>query len=291
LSPDSSADYGRGVALTLVGVLLISFEALILRLIGADVWTVIWWRGALLCATVLIVSLFVARATLNPLKMGFPAVIAIISFAGSVFTFVGAVNQTTAANTLVIASAAPALAAVFSWLLLGESVTRSTWLAVSVVFVGVAAVLWGSLSTQGVIGDVFALGYAAWLANYFVALRCCRNEDLLPVVFYGGLLSAVLSAPMASPLSVTINELLLLAVLGSAILPASILLLAFGTRHMPAPDVVLVMMLEALLGPLWVWLALEETPSLYTLAGGLLIVATVVAHAHAEIANQRAGAA
>lgn len=288
MSPNISAGYGRSVAFALTGVFLLSFEALILRSVGADVWTVIWWRGVLLSFAVLGVSSIFNRPALNPLAIAFPAVIAIISFAGTVFTFVGAVNLTTTANTLVIASAAPALAAVLSWLVLGERPSRATWLAVTVLFLGIGLIFSGSLSTSHLAGDLFALAYAVWLASYFVALRSCRDGELFPVVAYGGMLSAVLAAPMASPLAVSFGDLGLLAALGILILPASILLLAFGTRHLPAPDVVLIMMLEAILGPLWVWMGLGEVPGAYTVAGGAVILLTVVARARAEGANRRA---
>jgi drug/metabolite transporter (DMT)-like permease len=58
------------------------------------------------------------------------------------------------------------------------------------------------------------------------------------------------------------------------------MLLSFGTKHLPAPDVTLIMMLEMLLGPLWVWLALSEAPATATVAGGILIVFTVVGHSY-----------
>jgi drug/metabolite transporter (DMT)-like permease len=187
----------------------------------------------------------------------------------------------------VIASAAPAFAAYFSWLFLGERISRSTWLAAGSLFVGLAVVLSGSLTTGNIVGDVFALAYAVWLANYFVALRSCSSDSLFPIVACGGILSALLAAPMASPLSITPGDLALLAGLGVLILPLSILLLAFGTRYIPAPDVVMIMMLEAVLGPLWVWLVLGEVPSPYTVAGGGVILITIVIHAHAELSERK----
>jgi drug/metabolite transporter (DMT)-like permease len=284
---ESSSSYGRGLALALAGVVLISFEALILRLVGVDVWTLIFWRGLMLSIAVPIALFALNRTVIDPRALPFPAIIAIISSAGCVFTFVGAVKLTTAANTLVIASASPAFAALFSWLVLGERLSRATAVAVTALFGAVAMIVSGSLSTDHLAGDFFALAYAAWLAGYFVALRSCRDGDLFCVVALGGLLSAILAAPMASPLSVTVTDLGFLLGLGALILPVSTLLLAFGTRYLPAPDIVLIMMLEAVLGPLWVWMILNEVPSGYTIMGGAVILATVTIHARAEMANGR----
>jgi drug/metabolite transporter (DMT)-like permease len=149
----------------------------------------------------------------------------------------------------------------------------------------------GSLSGGNIVGDIFALAYAIWLANYFVALRSSSGESLFPIVAGGGLLSAILAAPMASPLSITPSDFALMAGLGVLLLPTSIMFLAFGTRYIPAPDVVMIMMLEAVLGPLWVWLMLAEIPSHYTVAGGGVILVTIVAHAHVELSAQRSVAA
>jgi len=287
VSPDGRADYARGILLALAGVILVSFEALILRLVTADIWTVIWWRGVLVFLTVSLAMVLLRRAALRLSLPTFSTVIAILSFTGAVFCFVGAVNLTTTANTLVIASVAPALAAFFSWFFLGERVSRATWFAAGALFVGLTIVFSGSLSGGKIVGDIFALAYAIWLANYFVALRSSPGDSLFPIVAGGGLLSALLAAPMASPLSVTPSDLALMVGLGVLLLPVSIVLLAFGTRYVPAPDVVMIMMLEAVLGPLWVWLILSEIPSHYTVAGGGVILITIVAHAQAELSVQR----
>jgi drug/metabolite transporter (DMT)-like permease len=91
--------------------------------------------------------------------------------------------------------------------------------------------------------------------------------------------------------AVTIGDLWVLLVLGVVIVPASTMLLSLGTRYIPASQVTLIMMLEMLLGPLWVWLALSEVPAPTTVLGGILVLVTVVAHSYVSGAAKAAAAA
>jgi drug/metabolite transporter (DMT)-like permease len=221
--------------------------------------------------------------------LGLAGSIAIAAFAASVFSFIAAINGTTVANTLVIASAAPLFAALLSWIFLRERVPPATWIAVTLLFLGIAIIFSGSLRTSLIAGDLFALLYAACLAAYYVALRHCASGHLVLVLAAGGLLSGLLAWPLAAPATVAPEEFWLLFALGVIVVPASTMLLSFGTRHLPAPDITLIMMLEMLLGPLWVWLALGETPGPATVGGGLLILLTVVGHSY--LVSGRAGEA
>jgi drug/metabolite transporter (DMT)-like permease len=272
--------YGRGVGLALGGTILVSFETLLLRLLHLDIWTVIWWRGALLGATCTLAAALTSSSLRQLRQLGVAGSIAIAAFAASVFSFISAINGTTVANTLVIASAAPLFAALLSWIFLRERVPRATWVAVTLLFVGIAIIFSGSVRTSLIVGDLFALLYAGCLAAYYVALRHCAPGHLLLVVAAGGLLSGLLTWPLATPTAVTPDDIWLVLALGVVVVPASTMLLSFGTRHLPAPDVTLIMMLEMLLGPLWVWLALGETPGRATIAGGVLILLTVVGHSY-----------
>ena len=281
----ASRDYRRGLLLTVSGTVLVSFEALFLRLVNADIWAVIWWRGLLLGITTLAVLITTGRS-LQIRTLGVPGLAAIIAFAATIFFFVAAINATTVANTLVIASAAPLFAAVQSWMFLQERTGRPTWAAVVIVFAGIAIIFSGSVRTSFLLGDLFALAYAACLAAYYVALRRCPDDHLLSIVACGGLLSALLAWPLAAPASIAESDFWFLLALGVVVVPASTMLLSLGTRYIPAPHVTLIMMLEMILGPLWVWFALSEIPDDTTVFGGVLILMTVVGHSYVAAAKQ-----
>lgn len=272
-------DYRRGLVLTVCGTALISFEPLFLRLLNVDIWTAIWWRGILLGIATLTVVIVTGRS-LHVRSLGVPGLAAILAFAAAILFFVTAINTTTVANTLVIASAAPLFAALQSWLFLRERTAPTTWAAVVVLFAGIAIIFSGSLQTSFMLGDVSALAYAGCLAAYYVALRRCPDEHLLSIVAFGGLLSALLVWPLAAPAAVAPSDFWLLLALGVVVVPASTMLLSLGTRYLPAPHVTLIMMLEMFLGPLWVWFAFSEIPDHTTILGGALILMTVFGHSY-----------
>jgi drug/metabolite transporter (DMT)-like permease len=218
--------------------------------------------------------------------LGVAGLAAIVAFAAAIFSFVTAINATTVANTLVIASAAPLFAALQSWLFLQERTARTTWVAVIILFAGIAIIFSGSVRTSFIFGDLFALAYAGCLAAYYVALRRCPDDHLLSIVTCGGLLSGLLAWPLATPGAVAPTDFWLLLALGVVVVPASTVLLSLGTRYIPAPHVTLIMMLEMILGPLWVWLALSEIPDYTTVFGGVLILMTVVGHSYVAAAKQ-----
>jgi drug/metabolite transporter (DMT)-like permease len=148
------------------------------------------------------------------------------------------------------------------------------------VFAGIVIIFSGSLRTSFILGDLLALGYACCLAAFYVALRRCPDDQVFSIIAYGGLLSGALAWPLASPAAITASDLWVVLALGVVIVPVSTTLLSLGTRYLPASQVTLIMMLEMLLGPLWVWLALSEVPAPTTVLGGILVLATVVAHSY-----------
>jgi drug/metabolite transporter (DMT)-like permease len=272
-----ACDYRKGLALTAGGTILASFEGLLVRLVAADSWTVIFWRGLLLGLVMLAVIIVTGRK-LHMKSLRWPAWMAVFAFGGSVFFFISAINATTVANTLVIASAAPLFAAALGWAALRERPTRETWVAVIVVFLGLAVIFSGSLSTSRIAGDVLALGYALSLAAYFLALQRCPEEQVPSIVALGGMLSGFLAWPFASSLGVAAGDIWALLLLGIIIVPAATLLLSLGPQYIPASHVTLVMLLEIGFGPLWVWLVFSEMPAPATFFGGALVLATIVAH-------------
>ena len=270
----------RALLLTILGVVALSPDSLLIRLIAADPWTLLFWRGLFMAlgiaGWVWVQHRNAAAARLR--RIGLPGVLAGFLLASSTIFFVNAVRLTTVANTLVIIAAAPLLAAVLSRQLLAEAVSAATWVAAGAVFGGLA-VIFGAAPGHGTLpGDLCAAGSALCIAGYLVALRYEKTADMTPAAALGGLFAALLVLPVAAPLAVGPRDLVLLVLLGVLVLGVSFVLITLGTRHLPAPEVGLVMLLETALGPLLVWLVLGEVPSAATLAGAAVILGAVVGH-------------
>lgn len=276
----SDSDTVRGVLLAVVGVVVMSPDAMFLRLVSADQWTVLFWRGVLIGATLLVAmtGIYRHRVLIQVRAIGRIGVLAALVFAVSTVCFVSSINHTTVANTLVIIAASPLFAALLSRAALGEHIAPRTWIAVIATFAGIALIFSGSLQAGGLAGDLMALGTALMLAINFVIIRRARRINMVPSAMLASFFSALAVLPLAAPATISGHDLALLALLCVVFLPLANALITLAPRYIPAPEVSLIMLLESVFGPLWVWLALGEVPGIATVIGGALILATVLTH-------------
>lgn len=270
-----------GLSLALLGVLVLTPDALLIRLIEADRATLLFWRALLQGLTLWLVLALYYRGRLLAvtLEMGRIGLLAVAVFALSTTLFVTSITFTKAANTLFVLSTAPLFAALISWLVLGERVARRTWIAIACALLGIGIIFAGGLGGGTLLGDLLALGAAISLAGQLSIARHARAINLVPALAAGMLVVALLSGTtLASPLSVSQSDVLWLGLLGCIVVPAAFCLLTLAPRYIPSPEVSLIMQLEAVLGPLWVWLGVGEVPPLATFVGGGIVLATLVIH-------------
>jgi drug/metabolite transporter (DMT)-like permease len=191
--------------------------------------------------------------------------------------FIVALNYTTVANVLFLQGLAPVLAAVFG-MALGERVERRTWVAMAVAIAGVALMV-GGPSRPSLAGFSLSLLMSISFAGTIVITRHQRHVSMAPATWLSQALVFVCAAPFASASEVGPKDLALLAGLGVTQIGLGLIFLTIGARLIPAAEVALITLLEIVLGPLWVWIALGEQPSATTLAGGAVVLAAVVIQA------------
>ena len=274
-------DRRRGVLFMVLAVVVLSPDALLITVTGADVWTVVFWRGLLTALTLATALVFThgREVVREGLRMGPFGILAGVFFGTSTLSFVMSVRLTAAANTLVIIAAMPLFAAVFTRLFLAEPVPPRTWVAITTGFAGIALLFGGSLSRGSVLGDLLALVTAILMASNFVIIRAHSRVSMLPAVVLSGVLTTLVTGFLCHPFSVETGDVLLLIVMGTVVLPIPLALMTVAPKLLPAPEVSLIMLLETFLGPFWVWLATGERPVPETVLGGGLLVATLVVHA------------
>ena len=279
----------KGVLLTTTGILILSPDALLLRLIGADIWTLLFWRG-LLCAIGMVgITLFLDRphGLRRLVAIGRPELLVIVVNVCMHVLFVFAILNTTVANVLVIMSISPLLGATLSRFALGEPVAKRTWYTTVAVFIGLALIFSQSLGGGTLVGDLSAFAVAIFLASNFVLLRCYRKVSMIPAVAWSMAVTAAIAWFLAMPTSLDGAAWVYVLLLGLVILPVSSAMITLGPRYLPAPEVGLIMLLETLLGPLWVWLVIREVPSIETLIGGAMILAALTWMSIAAILESR----
>lgn len=282
-------DHLKGLLITGVGVLVLSPDSLLVRLIALDPWTMIFWRGALMAVSL---SVFLAltlgrQAPARFRAMGRPELWMAAFFTGSSVFFITALAHTSVANTLIIISAAPLFAALFSRVFLAEAVAPRTWGAILGALAGIAVIVSDSLGRGSLTGDVSALGGAICIAALLSVARRSRSRNMIPTMAVSGLVSALVALPLAAPHALGAGQAGLLALLGLVVLPLAVVLTLLGPRYLPAPEVGLIMLLETVLGPYWVWLALGEAPTERALLGGAIVIGVLALHS--ALALRRVG--
>jgi len=269
----------KGVILCLFGIILLSPDSLLLRLIGADLWTLAFWRGGLSAIGLAIVILLLEgrrNCQRQLLHINRHSVMVAANFAIANIAFIFSIKNTAVANTFVIMSMSPLFAAMLSHFLFREPISRGTWFAVVTLSLGLTIVFYGSLQSGGLIGDLAALLTSICVAISLVLIRKHREISMIPALAWSGALTCLVALPFATPAAVSGTPLILMLVLGLLVLPISLAMIGLAPRYLPAPEVSLILRLEALLAPLWVWLMLGEVPSWEALVGGSIILTTLV---------------
>lgn len=256
-----------------------SLGGLFTRLITVDSWTMLAWRGLFGAAALGVVILAQSRGGLwRDLKgMGWVGWLFVgQSTAGMIF-YLSALRHTSVANVAVIYATAPFLAAGLGWLLMREKPTMGS-LGASLAALAGVLIMVGFGGTGGWVGDLLALGMTVSMAVATVVARHFRQIPILPTACLSSLLSAALTWPFGTPMGATPHDLGLLALFGILNFAVGLPLFAFGARFLPAIETALIGAMEAPLAPLWVWLALGETPSKATLLGGATVFTAVSIH-------------
>ena len=196
-------------------------------------------------------------------------------------SFIVALNHTTVANVLFMQAVAPIAAALIAWRGLHESVSRRTGAAMVVAVGGVGLMVGGPGGAHG-LGLALSILMTLSFALSVVITRHRRDISMAPAICLSQVLVLAAVGPFAHPGTVGTADLLLIVVLGVGQIGLGLAFLTMGARLIPAAEVALITLLEVVLGPLWVWLALSERPSTTTLVGGAVVIGAVVLQAGGE---------
>jgi drug/metabolite transporter (DMT)-like permease len=284
-----SNDHARGLALAVTGILILTPDSLLIRLITVDHWSLLFWRGLMTFVTLTLWQLFGdrQRALARIQAIGSMGFLVAMLFALNTSLFVISIRHTAVANTLVILSAAPLIAAVFSSLFLREHAPLRTWIATVIGMAAIALIMADSRGAPNLVGDGAALAMAITMAAILTLLRRMRSDSAVAIVALSGLLLALAMLIPSQPFSLSGIDWLFMSLLGLVIIPVSFALAFAAPRYLPAPEVGLIFLLETILGPFLVWLVLGEEPPVATLVGGVVLIITLVVHATFSLRNSR----
>ncbi len=273
-----------GLFLAAFGALVLTPDTLLMRLSGMNGTQMMAWRGLLMGAVLLLLWLARAgpdrRAQARALNTGPGLAIVACQFFNAALFALGIGNAPVAVVLLGVATV-PVWSALLSWFLLGEATSRATWATIAAVLVGIAIAVFGKdasglgLNPASAFGGLAGLGVAVVMALSFVILRRHRGVPIVPAIGLGAFMSGGLGLAITGLAGMADGAVWAIVIAGAVILPISFGSLSAASRHAPASGVSLLLLLETVLGPAWVWLGVGETPTPPMLLGGTIVVVSL----------------
>jgi drug/metabolite transporter (DMT)-like permease len=254
---------------------------LVRQLSIVNAWEIVFWRSAFMTVFVAGVLAVIHRRAMPRavLDAGVPGLLAGAFLAATFFFFIGSLTRTTVANTNILMSVSPFLAALAARVILKEAVPLRTWIAMLVAFAGIVVMFAQSAGAGRLTGNRLALGVSCCFAAQLTLLRKFHaTVDMLPQVLIAGILSSFLAVFLAPPFAATPRDLAILAIMGCVQLGTGCLLATAASKHLSATELGLLALLEPILGPIWVWVLMSEHPGTATLIGGAIVLAAVFAN-------------
>ena len=267
----------KGLLLALMGILFITPDSLSIRLAdinGVNSWELMFYRGLIPFICLFILLLFVYKKNFIKicLAIGYAGVLNAVLVALGNITFVASLQNTNVANTLIMISLAPFMAAIFSSIFLKEYPNMRTWITMLLCFSFVIYIFYDSYESQKLLGDILGLATAIIIGASSVVIRYGKLTNFLPSLLLGKLFTMLFTIFFVSSLVLESSNIPLILIMGVFFVFVPMCLVTLAPRYIAAHEVQLFFVLETALGPIWVWYFINERPSDKTIIGGIFII-------------------
>ncbi len=287
-------DRSRGIVFGAMAGITLGLGGLIVRLMSveADGWHILGWRSLAFAALMFTVSIVRAESLRQVFtdfaKAGILApLIALALGLGQIFYLMGLVH-TSVANVTFLLGSAPLFVALAAWLVLGEVLTARGLLALAGAMTGIGIMFAGGISDDHIVGVMFALGALATYIVLVILLRIAGSIDTFAASGIGGLISAAIAIWMAGgDISLAPGDAALSIISGIFQVGAGFVFITLAAKLIKAAEVSMLVLIEAILAPLLVWLFIGETPGSATLVGGIIVIASVAIYSLITIAREK----
>ena len=281
----SLTDQQKGSLLAFVAVMFITPDSLFIRLSNLDTWGLVFYRGIIPFFTVFFGMLIIYK--LNFFKIlfnsGFHGIIYIATFSITNITFVVSIQNTNVANTLVMIATAPMLSAILGAIFLKEPPDRKTFISIIITFIAIVYIFFDSLKVGNFYGDILGFVTALGLAVGAVTIRSAKTKNLVPAAVVGKLFVASFALFFIESFTLIDKDLFIVPLMCILCVAIPFVLVTIAPRFIPAAEVNLFFLLETIIGPVWVWVIINEQPSVETLQGGAIIITTIAIHSFLKL--------
>jgi len=268
-----------GPILVFLGACCLSFGGLIVKSFeGATLWQILFWRSVFFSITVLTFLLFNYKLKFfrSIQKSGIPGliggIILSIGYAGYVF----AMYNTTVANTNFIIQTQTIFLAIFGYLFLKEKISKLTLSSIVLAFAGIILMVGSSLSPGQMQGNIIAFIMPISFAVLILTVRKYPDVDMVPLQLVAGIGAMIIGYLLSPKILISYHDIFLGFIAGFFQIGFGFILITIGARSTKSAMVGIIMLTEAVLGPLWAWVFLNENPPLVVLVGGIIVISAVL---------------
>ena len=268
-----------GYILLLFGGFCLSWGGFIIRSFEeASIWQILFLRSFFFLLA-LIAFLFVTykKNTFNIIKeSGLPGLLGGFVLSFSFVAFVVAMSNTTVANVVFIISTQTMFLAIFGYFYLNEKVSSIGLISILLAMSGIIIMVGDSISGGSLFGNIVALAIPINFAILVMIIRKNTKVDMVPAIFYSGIFSLIYGFFLAESFEFTKHDLWMGFLLGVPQLAVSFICITIGSRTVESATVGILMLMETLCAPLWVWLFLNEIPPISVFIGGAVIISAII---------------
>ena len=268
-----------GPILIFLGACCLSFGGLIVKSFeGATLWQILFWRSIFFSTVVLIFLLITHKKNIfnSFYKSGFPGLIGGLILSLGYCGYVFAMYNTTVANTNFIIQTQTIFLAIFGYIFLKEKISKLTLFSIILAFIGIMLMVGNSLSPGQTSGNIAAFIMPISFATLILIVRKFPDIDMIPMQFVAGIGAIIVGYLFSTKLIISSHDIFLGFLAGFFQVGLGFIFITIGARSTPSALVGIIMLTEAVLGPLWAWLFANENPPLVVLYGGIIIISAVL---------------
>ena len=267
-----------GPLLVFLGAFFLSFGGLIVKSFeGATLWQILFWRQLFFVVLVSIFLLFTYKKKVffALYQSGMPGFIGgiILGFGFSAYVF--AMYNTTVANANFIIQTQAIFLAIFGYLFLKEKISKLTLATIILAISGIMLMVGNSLSPGQLSGNLVAFIMPVSFAVLIIIVRKYPKVDMIPLQLIAGIVAMLIGYFVSTKINISINDIMLAFVAGFFQVGLGFIFITIGAKKTLSAMVGILMMTEAVFGPLWAWIFLDEKPEFIALIGGSIIIIAV----------------
>ncbi len=268
-----------GYILLLFGGFCLSWGGFIIRSFEeASIWQILFLRSFFFLLALIVFLLVTYKK--NTFKIieesGFPGLLGGFVLSFSFVAFVVAMSNTTVANVVFIISTQTMFLAIFGYFYLKEKVSLIGLISILLAMSGIIIMVGDSISGGSLFGNIVALAIPINFAILVMIIRKNTKVDMVPAIFYSGIFSLIYGFFLAESFEFTKHDLWMGFLLGVPQLAVSFICITIGSRTVESATVGILMLMETLCAPLWVWLFLNEIPPISVFIGGAVIISAII---------------